>query len=473
MMKRYMMNIVIAGAGIWTAFSMLATADDVPRYAVVVSEETFAKPEWAAVVTALEARHSGIVITWSGSAFDAKDALSAYFPKTICYVATPEESNRQFVADVHRLSRQLDDDPYTDAIWAVLTGYEAADALRMAQHAEPLEVRRVLAPTVGAQLDPFDEGIMFDELKANRMGEKTAGGELVARECPTDTTFMIVDALNEYQPDVFITSGHATERNWMIGFGYRNGFFLCEEGQVYGRDTNSERKDVVSPNPKVHLAIGNCLFGNIPDRNCMALAMMHSAGVNQLLGYTVPTGNGYAGWGVKDYFSELQAGRFTLAEANYANNLALVYELEKSGQNADVVPLGGGLTGDRDVVVLYGDPAWEARMPKRRLSWTQTLEVADGVWTFTVTANERGDWDNRPIVHLFPQRLGNIEVIEGADLNPVVMDNFILLKMDDRIEPMKANRGEVIPIRGDYDAGDKWIVKFRATPLRGNTDCDK
>ncbi len=472
-MKDCFRNIAraVIGAGLFSSCSIIGLSgsdvNDGPLYAIVVSEKNLAEPEWAAVVAALEAKHNGTVIKWSDSVFDAKEALVAYFPDYVCYVATPEESNRQFVADVHRLSRQLDDDPYTDAVWAILTGYEAADALRIAQHGEPLVARRALAPTVGAQLGPFDEGIMFNELQANRMGEKKAGGECVEKECPTDTTFLIVDALNEYQPDVFITSGHATERNWMIGFGYRNGFFLCEDGQIYGRDTNTERKDVVSPNPKIHLAIGNCLFGNIPDRNCMALAMMHSAGVNQLLGYTVPTGNGYGGWGVKDYFSELQAGRFTLAEANYANNLALVYELEKSGKNMDVVPLGGGMVGDRDVVVLYGDPAWEARMPKRKLPWTQTLEEDDGVWTFTVTANERGDWDNRPIVHLFPERLANIEVIEAVDLNPVIMDNFILLKMDDRIEPMKANRGETIPIRGDYDVGDKWIVKFRATPVIG------
>jgi len=435
-----------------------------PGYAIVISRATLADPGWGAAAAALEAKHDGEVIVWDASPEEALASLASQFPRYACFVATPEESDREFVAAVHRMMRRLDGDPYTDAIWTILTGYEAADALRIATCDEPLEVRRLLTPTVGAALDQYDEGLMFDELKANRMWEKKKGGQVEEKECPTDTTFMIVDALNDYAPDAFITSGHATERNWMIGFSYPNGFFLCEDGQLYGRDTNKARRDVHSPNPKVHLAIGNCLYGNIPDRNCMALASIHSAGVNQLLGYTVPTGYGYGGWGVKDYFSELQAGRFTLAEANYVNNVALVYELEARGQNKEVLPLGGGLAGDRDVVVLYGDPAWEARMTPRALPWTQTLEEKGGTWTFTVSANERGDWDNRPIVHLFPRRLADIEVVEGAQLNPVIADNFILLKMDDRLEPMKANRGEVIPLRGDYEAGDEWVVKFRARP---------
>ena len=57
--------------------------------------------------------------------------------------------------------------------------------------------------------------------------------------------------------------------------------------------------------------------------NCMALAYMNCAGVNQMIGYTVPSWYGYAGWGMLDYFVE-QPGRFTLAEAFFANQQALI-----------------------------------------------------------------------------------------------------------------------------------------------------
>ena len=48
------------------------------------------------------------------------------------------------------------------------------------------------------------------------------------------------------------------------------------------------------------------------------------AGVRQMIGYTVPTWSGYAGWGLLDYFLE-QPGRFTLCEAFHANGHALVH----------------------------------------------------------------------------------------------------------------------------------------------------
>ena len=272
---------------------------------------------------------------------------------------------------------------------------------------------------------------------------------------------MIVEALNSYRPDVFITSGHATERNWMIGYGYRSGSLRCKDGRLYGQDTEGIRHDIDSPNPKVHLAVGNCLIANIPDRNCMALALMRCAGVYQMVGYTIPTSYGYAGWGAKDYFSELQAGRFTLAEAHYVNNLALVYELEKRGWNTEKPPRPG-LRNDRDVVVLYGDPAWEARMPRRTLPWSQKLTEKSGLYTFTITANETADWDNRPIVELLPHRIEDVELIEGAEYDPVIMDNFILVQMRDELLPMKGNRGGKIPIRGDFKRGKTFRITFKA-----------
>jgi hypothetical protein len=426
-------------------------------YAIVVSKATQADAEWQSVVDALRIKHDGIVISYDSSLAEALPALRTHFPKYTCIVATPEEATRRFVAQAHQVLRQLDEDPYPDTIWGIVTGYDPADALRIAQHAEPLIVKRALTGTVGSPLDAYDEGIMFNELEAKSMWDKAAGQPVAAKACPQDTTKMIVDALNDYEPDIFITSGHATEKNWQLGFSYRNGFFKCKNGQLYGQDATGQRFDVTSPNPKVHLPVGNCLIANISDRECMALALMHSAGVYQMVGYTIPTGYGYGGWGVKDYFSELQAGRFSLAEAHYVNQLALIYNLERVDQQARAFR---GLRGDRDTVVLYGDPAWEARMPKRALAWTQSLSEKDGVYTFTLTANERGDWDNRPIVHLMPDRLKDIAIIAGAGYQPIVADNFILVKFNKGVAPMKGNRGESLPIQGDFEKGETFVITF-------------
>jgi hypothetical protein len=431
-------------------------------YAVLVSKATQADADWAAVVEALRAKHDARVLTFDESVAEALPALKEQFPRFTCIVAKPEEAGRIFVAKAHRLMRQFDDDPYPDTTWGIVTGYEAADALRIAKHSEPLAVKRALSGTVGSPLDAYESGRIFSELQAKAMWEKESGKDVAAASCPQDTTKLLVDGLNTYKPDVFITSGHATEKNWQLGFSYRNGYFRCRKGQLYGLDSAQKMHRVNSPNPKIHLPVGNCLIAHIPDRECMALALMRSAGVYQMVGYTIPTGYGYGGWGVKDYFSELQAGRFSLAEAQRANQIAMNYNISMLAKDGKGIR---GLSGDRDTVVLYGDPAWEARMPTRQLPWTQTLSETDGVYTFTVTANVRGDWDNRPVVHLLPQRLANITLLAGAELNPVIADDFILIKFNEGIAPMKGNRGEDIPIRGDYEKGQTFSLRFSAEPI--------
>lgn len=443
-----------------------ARAGDQPStYAIVISQETRADADWAAVAEALEAKHQGRIIAFEETLEETLPTLRDLFPRYICFVATPEEATRAFVAACHHLTRRLDDDPYGDAIWAILTGYDAADALRIARHSEPLEVRRAFSATVGAPLDEYDEGLLFDELKPNRRWVKKPGGEAKLKECPTDTTALLVEAWSDYAPDVVITSGHATESDWNPGYGYRNGRFLCKDGQLYGVDLEGARHDVRSANPKIHLGIGNCLLGHIEDRQSIALALIHSAGSYQVLGYTIATGYGFGGWGVKDYFSELQAGRFTLAEAQFANHQALLYHLIAQGRVDQPWNRASSfdLLGDRDTVVLYGDPAWEARMPERELPWSQDLLIECGRFTFTIRANRRGDWDNRPIFHFLPVRVSNVQIVEGEQYEPVITNTFILVPMYKDVTPMHGNRGERFPIRGDFEEGQEFRIVFEAT----------
>jgi hypothetical protein len=66
------------------------------------------------------------------------------------------------------------------------------------------------------------------------------------------------------------------------------------------------------------------------------------------------------------------------------------------------------------------------------------------------------------VVHLLDERLTNVKLIDGAALNPVIMDDFILIKFNEGLKPMKGNRGELIPIRGDFDKGQTFTVTFSA-----------
>jgi hypothetical protein len=397
-------------------------------YLVVAAKSTMEDPAWGEVVKSLQTKHAARVAVYGTSVDEVLPVLKQEFPRFTCFVSPPAAADRAFVAKVHQLTRRLDDDIYTDTRWGILTGYDAANALVIARETKPLTVRKVGSGTRFA-MEMVEEGLWYDELVKHKMVRKNKGGVPETIKVGQDTTKALVEVLNEYRPDCFLTSGHATERDWQIGFAYPNGAFRSSEGRLSAYDLQKNRFDVKSDNPKVYLAIGNCLMGHIQGGDSMALAWMNSAGVRQMIGYTVPTWFGYAGWGCLDYFIE-QPGRYTLTEAFLANHHALVHLLEKAPSK--------GLEFDRDVLAFYGDPAWEARMADRPKAWDQTLVEKDGTYTFVIKPN-RGDSTfrpidtngsqrgGRPVVAFLPARLGNIGLLGGADLNPVITDDFILI----------------------------------------------
>lgn len=449
-------------------------ATNTPDYAVVVSRQTLGDAQWRKVVDALVEEHHATVVTFEADVDDTLPKLRRQFPRYVCFVAQPSEAGRKFVAKVHRLTRRFDDDPYTDCFWGILTGYDAANALRIAQYTQPLTIHKTAAATEVA-LDMCEAGVWYSELQKNHMVRKEAGQSPIECKGPDDTTGALADLLTDYHADLFITSGHASERDWRIGYAYRNGTFRCEHGQLYGLDTTGRRHPIESDNAKVYMPIGNCLMGHIDGPDAMALAYMNSAGVKQMLGYTVPTSYGYGGWGCLDYFVE-QPGRYTFTEAFFANENALIQrlatyfpqlvnaEVDENGQTSATVVLcdkakAAGLTEedgrwllfDRDSVAFYGDPAWEARMAKMPTAWDQTLTEKDGLWTFEIKPNrgpktfepvntngsQRG---GRPIVQFLPHRIQGAQVVEGGDLNPLITDDFVLVPNPKECQPDKTYR---------------------------------
>lgn len=441
------------------------------RYSIVVSKATANDPQWKAVVTALRDKHGAEVLVYEKSPDETRNALRRTMPRYIGFVARPTEAGRQFVAEAHQLTRQLDDGPYTAALWGIITGYDAETALRIVRQKEPLVIRRAAAATE-IELPVCEEGLWYCELNQGKMVKKLPGGKPQQQKAPADTTQALVDMLNDYRPQLFVTSGHASERDWLIGYRYRNGQFRCEKGQLFGLDTQGHRFPVQSDNPKVFLPVGNCLMGHIDGPDAMALAYMKSANVQQMIGYTVTTWYGYAGWGMLDYFVE-QPGRFTLAEAFVANQQALVHRLatcfpglEKAkadsrrgshGELSQAARAAGlswsdaeGLLYDRDTLAFYGDPAWEARMAPGPLAWEQKLSVAKGRYQFDIRplrgqqsfepVNKNGSQrGGRPIIAFLPQRIDprSVRMEEGGDLKPVIAGRFLLVPNPGKCDPAR------------------------------------
>ena len=321
-----------------------------------------------------------------------------------------------------------------------------------------------------------DEGVWYCELNQGKMVRKLHGQEPMLQTAPADTTQALVDALNDYQAQLFVTSGHATERDWQIGFRYRNGQFRSEKGQLFGVDTQGRRHSIHSEAPKVYLPVGNCLLGHIDGPDAMALAFLNSAGVCQMMGYTEPTWYGYGGWGILDYFLE-QPGRFAVAEAFYANQQALVHRLQTAFPGLDAAESPGdstafagtlpetarqagltwndarGLLFDRDTLAFYGDPAWTARMAAGPVAWDQELAEANGEFSFHVKPR-RGEQSfqpintngaqrgGRPIFQFLPHRIqaSSVQIEEGADLQPLITDNFLLLPLPQQFDPARQYR---------------------------------
>ncbi len=425
-------------------------------YAVVVTRRTWSEKDWRDAAETLAKKHDAAIVICPNALFESKKELAALAPRFAAFVAKPTEIGQSVVVDLHRLMRSLDDDPWTDARWGIITGWDGADAKRLAARAEPLAVRRGLAGC-GIDLERFESGAWFSEGAKNQGARKEKGGKPVEVKTPDDTTAAIVAEFNEGKPDLFLTSGHATERDWQIGYSYKNGQFRCQDGRVFGIDLANKAFAVDSANPKVYLASGNCRMGLVPDRDAMAVAFIHSAGVHQMIGYVVSTWYGAAGWGVRDYFL---SGGLPLADAAFANTQWMVWQLEsrfpktarveyatfdiESNPNLpnDLAKKHGltdrdevGLLWDRDTLAFYGDPAWVAQLAAPPALWTCTLVEKDGVFTFEAVSLVDGDWPRPPFAFL-PRRVKGLKVLEGAGL---AADDFVMLA-----SPGKLTKGQKV-----------------------------
>jgi len=411
----------------------LAAAD----YAVLVSQETLADAGWARVVARLQAQHQAEVLSYGEDVGECQSGLRKAQPRWVCWVARPVELGQKSAYAIHRLARDNDTDPFEDFQWGIITGRTAELALKLAAPSQPLTIRQVGASTSFAS-ECVQGGYWFSEFKAGEVWVKAGTPVAVKGQGAVDSTESIVKRLNEGQTDCFITSGHASENDWQPGYRYRNGIFTHRDGVLVGKALDGKIHEVRSPNPKVYLAVGNCLIGNVPRKeDCMALAWLNTGGALQMLGYVEPTWFGYAGWGVLDYFLE-QPGRFNVSEARLANHHALLWTLgeAKAGRlKANV----RGLEFDQNVTVLYGDPKWSAKLAPGALRWQESLEVSsagEATWTITPQAgaetfapvdkngSERG---GRPLVAFLPRHAAGWEVVSGQEWQPVAADDFVLL----------------------------------------------
>ena len=104
-----------------------------PGYAIIASPKVLDDADWAKVVESLKTKRSeefNVSVIRRETDDAAFAELGKVFPKYACFVVKPEEATKANLATIWQKTRALDDDPYGDVIWGIITGYDAADALR-------------------------------------------------------------------------------------------------------------------------------------------------------------------------------------------------------------------------------------------------------------------------------------------------------------------------------------------------------
>ncbi|MBI4614815.1 MAG: hypothetical protein HY720_14485 [Planctomycetes bacterium] len=445
-----------------------APADEVgpggpsPRgsYAVLASRETLADPAWKGVVDALENKYAARVFPFDASEiYSAQDEVAAFAPRYICFVARPSEATRGFVKEAAGFVRTLDDDPYEDAIWGILTGFDAGDALRIAT-AEPIEVTRAISHVGSGWLEWVEEGVSWNEGTQNAKYVKAKGGAVEEVRGPDDTTLEMAAELNGGEYQMVSTSGHATEHDWQLGFSYPDGQFVSREGRLFGVSRDGKAVEIRSASPKVYFSPGNCLIAHASDMDSMVLAWIHSGGAHQFFGHVVPQFRTCWAWEVAHWFLALQ-GRFTFAESVHLLHQDVIARLEATADEETRF----FLTSDRDSTVLYGDPAWAARVkPCAEPPYEQTLSIEDlggGKVQIDLVVTAKCEWGAaEPVAAFLPFRIAGALVERSEAARVAVSDDLVLA----RFAPLHAGDTRKVSIQGTRTDGLRRAAR-RGTPV--------
>ncbi len=428
------------------ATSMPTTPAD--SYAIVCTPAVWQDAEWKAVIGALYAKHGkdshavvGMVLSEnpeSGNAADIASSLRAVGARYAVFVMKPGEIGRKTVSTLHRATRMLDDDPWGDCMWGIITGASAQDALRLANTSEPLVIKRLLA-TTNVHHAPFEHSCCITDWTNAPVREQSGYAEPGTQEFPETAgrEHVFAEQLATQKPQLIVTSSHATQFNLEMPFGKglifpAGGRFhqlTAQQMKRFGRPLSAalegkcelleqlgKATPAIEPDgeARVWLAAGNCLIGNTQHSSgSMVVTALSAYSCKQFVGYTIPTWYGKGGWGTLSLFMESTDG-ISLAEAWYLNNQFILHEtmgitpelmkVELNTESMDasffrqmgpVLESGKvsreqardalGLVHDRDVVAFYGDPLWRASIDNSHCARPLRIEWV-GEKSFTITA---------------------------------------------------------------------------------------
>lgn len=373
-------------------------------FVVVTSLLASQAPDWPAVANALALKHAEeakvVRVTAEPSVTNALEQIKAAQPTHVAFVMCPEEVDFPTTVALKRMMRALDEDPYDDAKWGIVTGPTPDDALRIATSHDPKVIGSVLATTgVSDDVIPGPFTCLSDAYPAGEWRIKSVDGTVVRHSSSNDVSHVFAEAWRDLDPELVLTSSHASQRNLEMPFSRgnivsRHGQFATlpnytiidyRTGQAKNLGQSQPAEVLARPKrDKVWLAAGNCLIAdNLRPGDNMVMTALGYGRVNQFVGYIATTWYGEIGWTTWKNFRE----GMSLVDAYFAANEQLLRELEETVSNASAFkpvfekaedydrlfhdvrtfkfeskgPIADqkkfvGRLWDRDATVFYGDP---------------------------------------------------------------------------------------------------------------------
>lgn len=436
----------------------------------MASRAVVADAAWNNVAIALRDKHGAALLVYEREPGEQAVALKQLRPRYVAIVEKPERLDRNFIINMHATSRAVDDDIFADFLWGVITGYDAAGAMKMIENStRPLVVKNAVATIMELhEAKWFDRYAWVDDHSAGLWGEKRGPAEAVTTgNIPREQVLRKFTGLYaEYDPDLVVTAAHATENNLEMPFSLGN--IKARDGLLYAEDRfTGETWDVIgSGKRKIYFAVGNCLIGNVNKTNkSMAVAWMKGGDAAAMIGYVVPTWHGRNGWGGLKYWLATP-GRYSLAEALFLNQQDFLFQANewhpiftREPYPHDLGTMGGapalaralgkkptndqlGFWHDRDVLAYYGDPRWDTRLQEvtgendftvttRRDGKRCIVTVKTGP-AFSMRQLAGGGFKEEhvldlPFSYFFPERLENPRLSAGQPWKVAVDENFLLV----------------------------------------------
>ena len=402
---------------------------------MAIPQKTAEDPAWSEVADVLVKKYSGKKVTWSGKAEELLPLLKSEQPRWLAVVGKAQDFDAAFVRGINRITRKIDDDPWEDVRWGLITAPDAAAAKKVASVDKPLIIERALN-TTGMDMGLVKSGLTLSDARKGAWNEKLPDGKTVKgmwdeEKAPGGTVERFAKYWKEQKPQLMVTSSHATQFNLEMPFSLglvvshagkyhvltrqqRNEFarflggamFKGEEKQL-GEWIESLDAPVLadtSDTPKVWVAAGNCLIGDAKGTiDSMVVTALGPGGFRQFVGYVVPTWFGRNGWGTLRLWTS-QRGELSLSDAFHLNRQRIVAETLRRFPDALAIDYDGddmqrymrtrnpfteglgrlqkkgvkiekdliGLIHDRDVVAFWGDPKWVATFKPAK---TRPVEV--------------------------------------------------------------------------------------------------